>query len=271
MKLGVVGVGVVGGAVYKYFESQSHTHTNVVGYDKYRDEFSNFDALLDCDALFLCLPTLYKHELKEYDKSAIHDVCQRLTRAKYNGLVVIKSTVEPGTTEYLSKFYAGLDFCHNPEFLTARTSYDDFANQTHIVLGKPSRTDDVKFDRLSRLLRACWPKADYSTGSSTDTECMKIFCNSFYAQKVSIFNEFYQVCQHNKLDYNHVLEMMLKNGWINPMHTNVPGPDGLLSFGGACFPKDIRGLNAYLNKMNSYNAIINSTIEESLQIRYKET
>lgn len=267
MKLGVVGVGVVGGAVYKYFESQSHTHTNVVGYDKYRDEFSNFDALLDCDALFLCLPTLYKHELKEYDKSAIHDVCQRLTRAKYNGLVVIKSTVEPGTTEYLSKFYAGLDFCHNPEFLTARTAYDDFANQTHVVLGKPSKTDDVKFDRLSRLLRACWPKADYSTGSSTDTECMKIFCNSFYAQKVSIFNEFYQVCQHNKLDYNHVLEMMLKNGWINPMHTKVPGPDGRLGYGGMCLIKDSSALYQYMLREGIDCKMIEASVVENAQIR----
>ena len=48
--------------------------------------------------MFLALPTQYKHATKEYDKSAIFETCKRLTDARYDGIIVIKSTVEPETT-----------------------------------------------------------------------------------------------------------------------------------------------------------------------------
>ena len=51
-----------------------------------------------------------------------------------------------------------------------------------------------------------------------------------------------------KTNYNNVKKLMLSNGWINPMHTQVPGQDGQLSFGGKCFPKDIKALNELLKK-----------------------
>ena len=55
---------------------------------------------------------------------------------------------------------------------------------------------------------------------------------------------------------------MLKNNWINPMHTQVPGTDGQLSYGGMCFPKDTNALNQYMKRKNSPNAVLNATIEE---------
>ena len=60
---------------------------------------------------------------------------------------------------------------------------------------------------------------------------------------------------------------MIKNGWINNMHTQVPGPDGQLGFGGACFPKDTRALNSYMAKNNSPHDILNSVINECDIIR----
>ena len=48
--------------------------------------------------MFLALPTKYINTLKEYDKSAIHQTCEKLEIANYEGLIVIKSTVEPETT-----------------------------------------------------------------------------------------------------------------------------------------------------------------------------
>ena len=61
--------------------------------------------------------------------------------------------------------------------------------------------------------------------------------------------------------------MMLKNNWINPMHTNVPGPDGKLSYGGLCFPKDTNALNMYMKKLNSPNKLLESTIVERNEMR----
>ena len=55
---------------------------------------------------------------------------------------------------------------------------------------------------------------------------------------------------------------MLKNGWINPMHTNVPGPDGKLSYGGFCFPKDTNALLNHMKRMNTPHNVLQATIDE---------
>ena len=249
--VGVVGVGCVGGAALKFYRQKLEVETldkywenstlkNAIGYDKFKDEFNmNFDKLLEQEFLFLTLPTLYSDELEQYDKEAIHDVCGRLNEARYTGIVIIKSTVEPGTTESLSQLYDSLDFVHNPEFLTARTAYEDFANQTHLIIGKPKRFNQNKLERLEKFFRSCWPDATYSHCSSTESEAMKSFCNCFYAQKISIFNSYYVLCKEKGLDFEKVRDMMLVNSWINPMHTDVPGPDGKMGYGGMCFPKVI--------------------------------
>ena len=55
---------------------------------------------------------------------------------------------------------------------------------------------------------------------------------------------------------------MLKNKWINPMHTNVPGPDGKLSYGGYCFPKDTNALLEFMKKKNTPCHVLASVITE---------
>ena len=68
-------------------------------------------------------------------------------------------------------------------------------------------------------------------------------------------------------DYNTVMELMLKNKWINPMHTKVPGTDGKLSYGGFCFPKDTRALLEHMKRVDTPHAILEAVIEERDQMR----
>ena len=82
-----------------------------------------------------------------------------------------------------------------------------------------------------------------------------------------LFNEFYQLCQKNGADFNAIRKLMLKNNWIHPKHTNVPGHDGKLGYGGACFPKDTNALLNYMDKHNSMNIVLKSVIEECSVVR----
>jgi UDP-glucose 6-dehydrogenase len=59
----------------------------------------------------------------------------------------------------------------------------------------------------------------------------------------TFFTEIKLLCDRLNIYYDNIKKLILKNGWINPMHTNIPGSDGKLSFGGMCFPKDIRAFN----------------------------
>ena len=91
---------------------------------------------------------------------------------------------------------------------------------------------------------------------------MKLFLNSFYAVKIQFFNELYDFCKIKNLDFALIRNLMLKNNWINPMHTLVPGTDGKLSYGGSCLPKDTKALLSLMKSNNSMHSILNSTVSE---------
>ena len=266
-KVSVFGLGFVGGSMKKSFELKG---VDVKGYDKYKES----DPLEDCfdtHIAFLALPTLFDEELNEYDKSCIQEVCEQLTDADYKGVVVIKSTVEPGTTEWLAETYSSLLFVHNPEFLTAATAFEDFHNQKHIVLGKSSNVDPWVYDILKQFYGPLYPDADFSCCTCQESESMKIFVNCFYSVKVQFFNEIFLLCQKSGMDYEMIKSMMLKNGWINPMHTTVPGPDGQLSYGGYCFPKDTNALLNHMKREGTPHKVLEATIEERNDMRDDHT
>ena len=254
MKVGIIGLGFVGDSMLKSFKLKK---VDCVGYDKYKD-VGSFKEVLNTNILFLCLPTLFDEEICAYNKDEIVKTLDKL--GEYKGLIVIKSTVEPESTNILSKKYPHLKICHNPEFLTTRTAFEDFHNQTHIVLGKGPNCDSVK--ELYDFYHQHYPNAEISTCTALESESMKLFCNSFYASKIMLFNEYFLLCKKNGSDFEKIKSLMLRNDWINPMHTNIPGSDGCLGYGGACFPKDTKALNEYMKNLKSENMVLNSVIEE---------
>ena len=60
---------------------------------------------------------------------------------------------------------------------------------------------------------------------------------------------------------------MLKNDTINPMHTNIPGPDNNISYGGMCFPKDTNALNSFMINNNIPNNVLDAVIKERNSMR----
>jgi UDPglucose 6-dehydrogenase len=264
MKIGQIGFGFVGGALHRSLEKKG-VKTKV--YDKFQN-IGSIDSLLDTDAIFFCLPTPYV-EGHGFDLSAIIENLKELSLKGYPGLIVIKSTVEPGVTESLGKRFSGLHLCHNPEFLTARTADEDFHNQKHIVLGYNDlpETSEEKVEALFDFFKKHYPDTDISICRSSESESMKLFCNNFYAMKVQIFNEFFFLCQKQGIDYDVVKDLMIKNDWINPMHTLVPGPDGQASYGGACFPKDTNALKHFMKSCGSPHKVVEACIEERDSMR----
>lgn len=262
MKIGIAGIGVVGNALLKSFNEHN---IDTICYDKFKN-IGSAEDLLQTDIVFLCLPTMYDDVLKSYNKSAINEVCESLENGGYNGLVVIKSTVEPMTSQEIANKFK-LNIFHNPEFLTARTAFEDFHNQQHIIIGKTDRITDDQVALLVNFYKKYYTSAEISLCDSTESESIKIFCNCFYAVKIQFFNELYLLCQTMGISYENVKNIMLKNGWINPMHTQVPGTDGKLSYGGMCFPKDTNALLSFMKQQDTLCAVLEATITERNLIR----
>jgi UDPglucose 6-dehydrogenase len=269
LNVGIIGLGFVGNAIYQSLKIKGLIdNKNLFIYDKYKNGgIGKFEDCLNTEIAFLALPTQYDYLLGEYDKTSIYAICDQLEKNNYNGTIVLKSTVEPETSDKLSSKYPGLSFIHNPEFLTARTAIEDFHNQSHIVLGQGKNCSEVQLNLVRDFYQSLFPKAEISLCTSLESESMKIFCNTFYAVKVQYFTELYLICQKNGSDYDKIRDMMLKNGWINKMHTVIPGPDGQLSYGGLCFPKDTNALLKYMDKLNTDNKVLKATVEERNDMR----
>lgn len=258
-KIGIIGLGFVGSAMAKSFELLG---VNLIGYDKFKNGgIGSFEEVCEAQIVFLCLPTPYDSVSHSYDKSAIYEICEALHKMSYSGLVVIKSTIEIGTTKFLENSWP-LAYTHNPEFLTARTAFEDFHSQTHIVLGRGSLVTETQYSELVNFYSHYYPNAQISQCIAGESESMKLFCNCFYSVKIQFFNELYLLCGKLGIGYDQVKDLMLANNWINPMHTTVPGPDGQLSYGGLCFPKDTNALNELMKRLESPNAVMDAVIKE---------
>jgi UDPglucose 6-dehydrogenase len=257
MKISQIGNGFVGSALNKSFYSNGLT-INI--YDKFQ-KIGSINSIIKSDIIFFCLPTPYLAGIG-YDLSAIKENLYLLNTGGFSGLIILKSTVLPGTCKALEEKY-NIKIVHNPEFLTERTAFEDFHNQKHIVLGFNNFVDNKIID----LYKKYYPDASISICTSEESESMKIMCNTFYAVKVQIFNEFYLLCKKSGIDFNTVKKLMLENGWINPMHTNVPGPDGSLSYGGHCFPKDTSALLEQMMSLGTPCEVLSGCVSERNKMR----
>ena len=254
--VGILGMGFVGSAIHAFFP-------NAKTYDKYKGN-QPFETILATDILYLCLPTLFIDS--SYDMTEVDDTLEKLSEARYTGVILVKSTVLPLYCSTANAKYPDLKIVHNPEFLTARTAAHDFAQQSHVVLGYTGESC-AAVPIIETFYRMFFPKANISVVNAEVSALMKLTCNSFYAVKVQFFTEIYLLCEHMGISYEQLKELILKNKWVNPNHTTVPGPDGKISFGGACLPKDIKALNAFLEELQIPNKILEASIQERNTMR----
>ena len=264
MNIGIIGLGVVGNSIYSTFKKKN---INVMGYDKYnsRGNITKLDEILSCEILFLCLPTPFDEKLKSYNKEALDETMLFLHNKKYNGFILIKSTVEPTVCDNYYNQYNNLKILHNPEFISAISAEKDFENQKYTLIGKTNIDENINM--VIDFYKKYFININIIINTSLETEVTKIAANSFYATKIQYFNEIYDLCNKTNCNYNIVRDMMLESGWINKMHTNVPGSDGKFSYGGMCFPKDTSAYYNFLKKNSEYYEIAKATVEQNKSIR----
>jgi len=249
MQIGIVGQGFVGSAIREGLKN----FYKVRGYDLDPEKCFNLkwmnkleEVANHSDIVFVCVPTpmrkdgscdtrILESAIKDLDKA-----CANMGRAATRPIVVIKSTVPPGTTERIGKQYIGreneepdMHICFSPEFLTEANSFEDFKNQTRIIIGGEGAKT------VKQMFRKPFPNIPIVITQSSTAEMVKYFINCFLATKVTFANQMYDICQFAGIDYDKVCEYALYDTRIGKSHLAVPGPDGDRGFGGHCFPKDL--------------------------------
>ncbi len=261
--IGIVGQGFVGSAIREGLKSTFLIET----YDKYDQDKStckNLEQLCEkVFIIFLCLPTPMRKD-GSCDLSILKSVVEEINSiASGDHILVIKSTVPPGTTSKLNEIYKNIKLVFSPEFLTEANSFEDFKNQNRVIVGGPRPASTI----VKNLFRVAFPKIDIIKTGSNTAEMVKYFANCFLATKVSFANEMRQICEQVDIDYDKVVEYSLYDKRIGKTHLSSPGPDGRLGFGGSCFPKDINALIYFAKHAGVNPAVLQAVWNKNLEVR----
>lgn len=224
MKIGIIGKGIVGGALYDWLTQKRKLECSV------RDGPKEIhDDLYDTDCVFICLPapTL---ESRRRDLTAIKEALFYLR--KYNNPIFIRSTVNPGDCDRLAHDF-DLKVFSVPEFLTMEKANYDL--NTHEIVAGVKGNDDAK-----NLLIRIFKNRNIIILTNTEAEIAKMAHNGFCAMKVNYFNGIALLCKKLSADYRRVLFGVFVSGFIERSHTMVPGPDGFWGYGNKCLPKDVK-------------------------------
>jgi len=175
-------------------------------------------------------------------EQALADI-SRVNENEHN-IVLLRSTVVPGTTRELQTKFDNLRLVFNPEFLTERNAKYDFINQARIIIGGgDTALQHYGVERVGDLYRSRFGESQPVIETNWETaELIKYMSNCFFTTKISFLNEMYQVAEKCGVDWGVALDGFFRDGRVGHSHMNVPGRDGKFGFGGSCFPKDIQAL-----------------------------
>jgi UDPglucose 6-dehydrogenase/GDP-mannose 6-dehydrogenase len=250
----------------------------LVGSGKLKATTELEDAVIDSDLSLIAVGTPFDGsaiDLK-YIRQVAKEIGQAIAKKDSYHVVIVKSTVVPGTTEdvvlplleeYSGK-KAGVDFGvgMNPEFLKEGEAIADFMEPDRIVLGG---IDDRTIDTLDALYD-CFPDTDKIRTSPRTAEMIKYAANSLLATLISFSNEIANLCTKvGNVDVVDVLRGVCLDKRFSPIMDDgqrvtpsmVTYVEAGCGFGGSCFPKDVKALIEFGERKESSMQLLRSVID----------
>jgi len=225
--VGIVGCGFVGQSLLRLFGE-------CPVYDPAKGQ-TDREAINRCRFAFVCVPTPTGPR-GECDVSLVEETVRWIE----SDLIVIRSTVAPGTTDRLRN-ETGKHIIFQPEYIGETVAHPllDHQAQGFSVLGGPIEDASLAADLYKRLYHA---NHRFYFCPALTAELAKYMENAFYATKVTFCNEFFDIAQTLGVDYNELREVWLADPRISRDHTFVYPQDR--GFGGKCLPKDTAAIIA---------------------------
>ena len=266
-KIGIVGRGFVGSTVEFGFSAQTGCDAQVKVYDKdpLKSLHSLEETVNESDFIFLSVPTPSNPDGSMHLgilESVLQDI--QLINNRKDNIILIRSTIIPGTTTKLCDKFKKLNIVFNPEFLTERSAKFDFINQSRFILGGERKNTS----RVAELFKWRFGSSVPCIETNFETsEMIKYMNNCFFATKVSFMNEMKQIADKANIDWGVAVEGFVRDGRIGHSHLTVPGPDGKGGFGGSCFPKDIQAMINFGNQLDLNMNTLKGVWDTNLEVR----
>jgi UDP-glucose 6-dehydrogenase len=256
MRVGVVGLGVVGGSTFQVLRRRLE---GTVSYDTNGSgSCSSLAELADAvDIAVVCVPTP-PGLVNRLDTSIVAAVCKAVQNVQ---VTVVRSTVPIGTCRTLPG-----NVVYWPEFCNARSALQDILLARHAFLGGPRElTDQIAYLGTQADL---WKQPHL--GRWEDVEALKLVTNAAMAVKVAFANEAKAVVEKHGGTWAQVAKLLAFDHRLGAIGWQVPGPDGLPGFGGACLPKDLAGFCAQADDVHVPTEVATAARRVNKKVRPKE-
>ena len=196
-------------------------------------------ALKGAEMVFVAVPTNYDEKTKRFDMRIADDVFAQIARECPDAYVVMRSTVQPGTTEELAQAHGIAHVLYCPEFLREGQSLADCLRPSRIVVGADEQElSDIYCALVKRIYEANGELIPpILLCSLAEAESAKLFANAYLATRVAFFNELDSFALQKGLDASKIIRAVCLDERIG-MHYNNPS----FGYGGYCLPKDTKAL-----------------------------
>jgi len=222
------------------------------------------DSILNSDVTFIAVGTPSREDGSidlTYIKKAAEEIGKALKEKEDYHVVVVKSTVVPGTTEEVvkpiiekhsgKKAFEDFGLAMNPEFLREGVALKDFLNPDRIVTGVQDERTRQILEKLYEPIDAPKLIVDIKTA-----EMIKYASNAFLATKISFANEIGNICKTLGIDSWKVFEGVGLDRRISSRFFRSG-----IGFGGSCFPKDVKALIRKAEELGEEPLILKAVIE----------
>ena len=221
------------------------------------------------DLVFVSVPTPMNKD-GSIDSSILEDVVFKISvTSTMHPIIVIKSTCTPTVIDRLAFV---CKFVYNPEFLTERNAYQDFINPSTIILGvSGDNEEDLHIlEDFYRNNTKCNQYAPIVKTTAHTAAFIKYATNTFLANKVIFFNQLKELYDTaGEKDWDTLTKTLSYDKRMGGSHMQVPGPDGRLGFGGACFPKDVAAFLKYGESLGKDLTVLRESAHYNAELRGK--